>query len=313
MALNFGKVGVLMGGPSSEREISLKSGEAVYRALKDADIDVALLDIKTDRTQENTRFLRSHKLNCAFVALHGRFGEDGQIQSILEKLKIPYTGSGVAASKLAMDKAASRAIFKTYGLHVPKSLVIERSSYGKSWKSLHNLGVPLVIKPASHGSSIGLSVIRDQKYFDKALDEAFVFDRKVIAEKYIEGRELTVGILDNYALPVIEIIPKKPFFDFQAKYQPGMTSYIVPAKLDLKSANKVKQAALLAHLLLGCSGFSRADIILSTDNLPYILEINTIPGLTQTSLLPKAAKSVGIDFDQLCLRLVELAYEKKKV
>ncbi|MFH1354759.1 MAG: D-alanine--D-alanine ligase [Candidatus Omnitrophota bacterium] len=313
MALNFGKVGVLMGGPSSERKISLKSGKAVYCALKDANIDVALLDIKTDKIRENARLIRSHKLNCAFVALHGRFGEDGQIQSILENLKITYTGSGVAASKLAMDKAASRAIFKTYGLHVPKSLVIERSSYSKSRKSLHSLGMPLVIKPVSHGSSIGLSIVREGKDLDKALDQAFVFDRKVIAEEYIEGRELTVGILGDYALPAVEIIPKKLFFDFQAKYQPGMTSYIVPAKLDLNSARKIKQAALSAHLLLGCSGFSRTDIILSTDNLPYILEVNTIPGLTQTSLLPKAAKSVGIDFDQLCLRLVELAYEKKKV
>ncbi|MBU1090276.1 MAG: D-alanine--D-alanine ligase [Candidatus Omnitrophica bacterium] len=313
MALNFGKVGVLMGGASSEREISLKSGEAVYRALADSDIDVTSIDIKTDNIQDSTRLLRSAKLNCAFVALHGRFGEDGQVQSILEKLKIPYTGSGVASSKLAMDKIASRAIFKTYGLYVPQSLVIGRSSYSRSWKYLHNLGMPLVIKPATHGSSIGLSIIRNQKDLGKALEQAFVFDRKVIAEKYIAGRELTVGILSNFALPVIEIIPKKRFFDFQAKYQPGMTRYIVPAKLDLKLAKKVKEAALLSHLLLGCSGFSRVDIILSTDNLPYILEVNTIPGLTEISLLPKAAKSVGIEFNQLCLRLIELAYEKKKV
>ncbi|MDD4980409.1 MAG: D-alanine--D-alanine ligase [Candidatus Omnitrophica bacterium] len=309
----FGRIGVLMGGPSTEREISLKSGQAVCDSLSKLGFKVAAIDIKTDNIKKNTRLIKSYRIGLAFVALHGRFGEDGQIQELLDSLKIPYTGSGAMASCLAMDKITSRKIFEAHGLYVPRYKVEDRFSYNRNWK-MHNmaLSLPLVVKPATHGSSIGLSIIDTKSQLDKAVGEAFSFDEKVIIEEYIEGRELTVGILEEKALPVIEIVPKKRFFDYQAKYQAGMTEYIIPAKLQNALSKKIQEAALCAHKLLGCFGCSRVDMILSEDNMPFILEINTIPGLTQTSLLPKAARIVGIDFPHLCLKLIKLAYEKAK-
>jgi D-alanine--D-alanine ligase len=306
-----GKIGVLMGGPSTEREISFKSGKAVYLALEQLGFKVDAIDIKTDSIKENMRLIKSHKIDCAFLALHGRFGEDGSIQEILESLKIPYTGSGVLASRLAMDKVASRQIFEVHGLRVPRYKVLNKTSFATKHKIYDNLGFPLVIKPAAHGSSIGLSIIGKAKELSKAIALAFTFDEKIIIEEYVRGRELTVGILDERALPVIEIIPKKIFFDYEAKYQPGLTDYVVPAKLKEGVARKVRGVALSAHRLLGCFGCSRVDIILDKDNLPYILEVNTIPGLTSTSLLPKAAGAIGIPFGELCLKLVKLAYEPR--
>lgn len=308
----FGKVGVLMGGPSTEREISLKSGKAVYEALKQLGLKVDTIDIKTESIEENINLIKSYKIDCAFIALHGRFGEDGQIQRILDTLKIPYTCSGVQASKLAMDKVASLGIFETNGLKVPRYRVLEIASYNPNWKIYNDLGFPLVIKPATHGSSIGLSIVDDSKDLDKAVDLAFSFDPRVIVQEYIAGREITVGILDEKALPVIEIIPKKRFFDFEAKYQVGMTDYIVPAQIEEAITKKAQEIAFSAHRLLGCSGCSRVDMILNKHNEVFVLEINTIPGLTSMSLLPKAAKIAGIEFDDLCLKLIRLAYEKKQ-
>lgn len=312
-ANRFARIGVLMGGPSSEREISLKSGKAVLEALKDARLDAVAIDINSDDIKENISLIKSFNIDCAFIALHGRFGEDGTIQGILEDLKLPYTGSGVSASRLAMDKIASRKIFEQNGLKVPRYSEINKTSYLSSQFSAlsSQLGFPLVIKPATQGSSVGLSIIESENELNNAITLAFTFDQKAIIEEYIRGRELTVGILEGKALPVIEIIPKKMFFDFEAKYKPGLTDYIVPAPLDEGITKKTMDAALSAHKALGCSGFSRADIILGEDNQVYVLEINTIPGLTSTSLLPKAAKKAGIEFGDLCLKLIELAYEKK--
>ncbi len=306
----IGKVGILMGGPSSEREISLKSGQAVYVSLKNKGLDVVPIDIKTAGVKDNIRLLAKHKLGCAFLALHGYFGEDGQIQAILDSLKIPYTGSPVTASKLAMDKIASRHIFKVYGLDVPRYKALDKFSYNRNWNAWLGLQLPLVIKPASGGSSIGLSMVDRKEDIGKAVRLAFKFDKKVLAEEHIKGRELTVGILDDSALPVIEIIPKKRFFDFQAKYQVGMAEYKVPAELDKDAAYKVQRVVLAAHRLLGCFGCSRVDIILDRQNRPFILEVNTIPGLTETSLLPKAARNAGLSFGRLCVKLIEGAYKK---
>jgi len=310
---DFGRVGVLMGGPSSEREISLKSGKAVLCALKDSGIDALGIDIITDNKEENIRLLRSYNLDCAFIALHGRFGEDGAVQEILEQADLPYTGSGVKASRLAMDKIGALRIFRAGKLYVPRSHFLERPAYNKNNDFKNDLGFPLVIKPANHGSSIGLSIIELEREIPAAIQLAFQFDERIVVEEYISGRELTVGVLDEKPLPVIEIVPKHKFFDFEAKYQAGLTDYIIPAPLKKEIAENVQQAALQAHKLLGCFGCSRTDIILSKDNLPFVLETNTIPGMTATSLLPKAAKILGIDFNQLCLKLLELAYEKAKV
>lgn len=309
----FGKIGVLMGGPSTEREISLKSGKAVHEALKENGFDAVGIDIINGKKQDNIRLIKSRKISCAFLALHGRFGEDGQIQRILETLKIPYTGSGVRASKLAMDKVSSRRIFEAAGLNVPGYKVINKSTYRqkKGEMILNGLDLPLVIKPAAGGSSIGLSIIEKEVDLESALKSAFAFDDRVIVEEYIAGRELTVGILEDCALPVIEIVPKKKFFDFEAKYTCGLTEYIVPAEIEERLARKIKRIALTCHRLLGCLGFSRVDIILDKDNRVFVLEVNTIPGLTNTSLLPKAARIVGIEFNELCLKLTQSAYEKK--
>ena len=310
---DFGRVGVLMGGPSSEREISLKSGKAVFSELKAAGVEVVAIDIITEDPQENINLLKKYNLDCAFIALHGRFGEDGAIQSILAGMHLPFTASGVKASKLAMDKIGSLEIFAQGGLCVPKSQFLEKSAYQKEKKFINQLGFPLVVKPANHGSSIGLTLVENQGQLPEAIDLAFKFDDHIIIQEYISGRELTVGILGETALPVIEIIPHNKFFDFAAKYQDNLTQYIIPAVLDQGVALKIQQAAQNAHKLLGCYGCCRADFILTKDGCPYILEVNTIPGMTSTSLLPKAAKIVGIDFRQLCFKLLELAYEKTKI
>ncbi|MDD3087405.1 MAG: D-alanine--D-alanine ligase [Candidatus Omnitrophica bacterium] len=305
----FGRIGVLMGGPSSERKISLKSGKAVLRALREAGVDAVPVVINSEGFRGNASLLKAKGIDCAFIALHGRFGEDGGIQKILNKLKIPYTGSGVNASRLAMDKVASRNIFKKHGLYIPTFKVIKKD---KKNHDFHKLKFPLVIKPALTGSSIGISIVDNYKSLLTAVKLAFKFDDRVIIEEYIKGRELTVGMFADKPLPVIEIIPKHNFFDYQAKYKYGLTDYIVPAKISYNTAIKVKRAASLAHKLLGCFGCSRVDIILDCKGRPFILEVNAIPGLTATSLLPKAAKEAGVDFVNLCTSLINLAYEKAK-
>ncbi|MBM3255597.1 MAG: D-alanine--D-alanine ligase [Candidatus Omnitrophica bacterium] len=311
--LNLGRIGVLMGGPSMEREISLKSGHAVYEALVGMGVEAILIDIKTDGVEENIELLKSHKISCAFLALHGSFGEDGQIQEILENIKIPYTGSAARASRLAMDKVASRKIFSAAGLSVPDYEVLERDSFGPGWEYRSNLGLPLVVKPASNGSSIGLSIVDKKEEIKKAVQLALGFDERAILERYIPSRELTVGIVEEEALAVIEIIPKKRFFDYEAKYQIGMTEYVVPAELEEGISKKVQGVALKAHNLLGCFGCSRVDILLDERGIPFVLELNSIPGFTPTSLLPKSARVAGIDFVQLCLKLIQLAYERTQV
>lgn len=307
----FGRIGVVMGGDSCEREISLNSGKAVYEALKESGVDVAAIDIKSGNADGNISLIKSYEIDCAFLAVHGGFGEDGGLQKLLEIIKIPYTGSKAEASRLAMDKTASRLVFESKNLKVPRYKTIDKASYNKNNKFNNSLGTPLVIKPAAQGSSLGLSIIDREEDLEKAVELAFAFDKKIVIEEYIEGREVTVGILGAYPLPVIEIIPKKRFFDYEAKYQSGATDYIVPAKLEKIIAERITNAALSAHEFLGCSGCSRVDIILNKEDLPVILEVNTIPGFTQTSLLPKAAKAAGIGFSELCLRLIKLVYEKE--
>jgi D-alanine-D-alanine ligase len=311
---DFGRIGVLMGGPSSEREISLHSGQAVFDAFREAGLDAVSIQIETEDKEENIELIRSYNIDCAFVALHGRFGEDGQIQDILEAINIPYTGSGVRASRLAMDKVLSNQIFESAGLCIPRYQVLEKGSYkGIRNFEIDSFGLPLVVKPATHGSSIGLSIVEKLHQLANALDSAFSFDERVIIQEYIGGRELTVGILEDRALPVIEVVPKRKFFDYAAKYTSGLTEYIVPAKLDEGQTGIAQEAAVTAHRLLGCFGCSRVDMILSEDKKIFVLEINTIPGFTNTSLLPKAARVVGIEFLKLCLLLIKLAYEKTKV
>ena len=308
---NFGRIGVLMGGPSSEREISLRSGTAVYEALRTLDSDVVRLDIIDNDIEIVRAQIKKAGIKVAFIALHGRFGEDGIIQKLLEEMSIPYTGSGIFASRLALNKIAARDIFKKAGLLIPQAQILNMNN-----PLINNLKkLPVVVKPANSGSSIGLTIVEKEEGLRTALQEAFNHDTDVLIEEYIQGRECTVSILEERPLPVIEIIPKNKFFDYQAKYTKGMTEYIVPANLEKGVYKRVQEAGLTAHNALGCSGFSRVDIIIDRNNNLYVLELNTIPGMTQTSLLPKAAASEGINFSELCLKLLTLALipDKRKI
>ncbi|MEW5758210.1 MAG: D-alanine--D-alanine ligase [Candidatus Omnitrophota bacterium] len=297
------RICILMGGLSSEREISIKSGTAVYNALIKKYKNTFCLDIHTEDRNNIKKILQSEFISVAFIAMHGRFGEDGKIQSILEELSIPYTGSNVMASRLAMDKHRSKIIFKKHGIPIAPFEFL----YSSNIKDFHFEKFnkfPYIVKPARGGSSIGSSIIRDKGQFNKAFEEAFKYDTKIIIEKYIEGRELTVGILQDNPLDIIEIAPRDKFFDFNAKYKDSSTQYIIPAKIPSGVVNNVKELALASHMALGCKSFSRVDIMIDKYYNPFILEVNTIPGLTNHSLLPKAAKEKGIDFDELCVRLL---------
>lgn len=304
MRKRIGKIAVLAGGPSSEKKISIKSGRAVYNALKFEGCDVKWLELGTG---DIAKILRGISFDIAFIALHGRFGEDGTIQKILEGMSIPYTGSGATASRLALDKIASRRIFKKCGMPVPEYKVFDRRSAKPPEKFLR----ALVIKPQSEGSSIGLSLAKDKREFNKACQRAFKYGDKIIVEKFIKAREITVGILDNRPLPVVEVIPKRIFYDFHAKYKDRKTEYKVPASLPSRLYKKAQALGLAAHKALYCCDFSRVDMLLAEDDNIYVLEVNSIPGLTERSLLPKAASAVGINFGKLCLRLLQLAIKNR--
>jgi len=251
-----------------------------------------------------------------FLYIHiRRFGEDGAIQGILGILGIPYTGSGELASRLSMDKINSRKVLEIYGLSVPRYRVLDKFSYHPGRLGYHKLNFPLVVKPAACGSSIGLSIADNPAGFEQAVEEAFAFGEQIIAEEYIAGREVTVGILDDKPLPVIQVVPKRRYYDEVAKYTAGMTEYLCPAPITEDEAKLAQDAAVRAHSAIGCRSFSRVDMILSDrGKVPaggrvVILEVNTIPGMTQLSLLPKAAKVADIDFPELCEKMLESAFK----
>jgi len=293
------RIGVLMGGPSAERDVSLRSGKAITEALLSKGYNAVPMEVWLPTRDE----LKSAGLDVAFIALHGTFGEDGQIQAILEETKIPYTGSKVRASQLGMDKVASRKLFKKAKLNVPEYHVIENGTRPRI-----KFITPIVVKPAAQGSSVGVSIIDNIEELDAAVREAFRFGEEVLLEEFISGKELTVGILDDRPLPVIQVVPKRRYYDEVAKYTAGMTEYLCPAPITEGEAGLAQDAAVRAHNAIGCRSFSRVDMILS-DGRIVILEVNTIPGMTQLSLLPKAAKASGIDFPELCERMLESAFK----
>ncbi|MBU4590015.1 MAG: D-alanine--D-alanine ligase [Candidatus Omnitrophica bacterium] len=319
------RVGVLMGGPSTERDISIKSGKAVRAALLNKGIDAVPVELEkapnyslrsgTGQARDMNGYkelaekkIRFFNINAAFIALHGSFGEDGQVQEILEKMKIPYTGSKVSASKLGMDKASSKIQFESNNIPVPRYKVMHKPELDKVPEArvyFKELGTPLVIKPCCEGSSIGLSIIDREDDFQEALLTAFRYSDRVIIEEYAKGREITVGILEDKALPIVEIVPKKRFFDFEAKYQKGLTEYIVPAGIEKAKYLECQNTGLAAHKALAARFFSRVDMILLDSGAPVVLEVNTVPGLTEISLLPKAAQAAGIDFEKLILKIME--------
>lgn len=309
----FGHIGVLMGGYSSEREISLRSGLAVYEALKRQGFSVSPLDIADKEEEKIAAFVSASRLDMAFIALHGHLGEDGTIQTILDRLHIPYTGSGPQASRLALNKALAQDIFQKNHIPVPPYVTLSCQEMSRHKSLMDEISFfPVVVKPAQEGSSIGVTLVAGAQTLEEAMRQAWQYGDRILIERYIQGKELTVGIVGQEALPVIEIRPRRPFFDFTAKYSSGLTDYIVPAPLTGEVSRALQKTALRAHRILGCEDLSRVDFMLAEDNTPYVLEVNTIPGFTATSLLPKAAKASGIDFDRLCVRLLELAYGKKK-
>ena len=308
----FGTIGVLMGGYSSEREVSLRSGQAVADALSQEGYRVIALDIITDDLAKIIQQIQSSPLDIAFIALHGRLGEDGVIQGVLEKLEIPYTGSGVRASQMAFNKILTQKALKAAGLPVPANYCI---TDGKTvdFKTVWNYikSTPLVIKPACEGSSLGVHIVRHPSEWEPAFKNALSYGPQIIVEQFIRGREFTAGIFDREALPVVEIVPKSNFFSFTAKYQKGATQYICPAQIPDDLTRKIKELSLSAVEALGCEGFARVDVRVDDNQQPFILEVNTIPGFTGTSLFPKAAHEAGYSFVQVCEKLLSLAYDKK--
>jgi D-alanine-D-alanine ligase len=252
------------------------------------------------------RAIAGREVDVVFIALHGAFGEDGTIQQVCESLHVAYTGSDASASRLGMDKIASRQRFLDAGLEVPRSRVVEASRAGSS--APKGLRFPLMVSPSAQGSSIGVSLVRRSSDLAAAVREAARHGAQVLVEEFIPGRELTVSVLGDDVLPVVEVIPKRAFFDFTAKYTAGMTEYRVPAFLSPEVAHRAQEAGRRAHEALSCRHFSRTDLILSEAQIPVILEVNTIPGLTPTSLLPKAAACVGISYGELCEQLVMMAW-----
>jgi D-alanine-D-alanine ligase len=305
------RLALIAGGKSSEREVSLKSGAQVYEALDKKKYDIRRYDPLSDLE----KLVREAKdLDVALIIMHGRGGEDGSMQGLLDLLGIPYQGSGVMASAVAMNKELSKALYQFAGMQVPRALAFNREKPLSPAEIEAKLGLPVVIKPATEGSSIGITLARDLAELTQGLATAFKYDSRVLVEEFIKGIEVTGGILGNSqltALPLVEIIPdeKYVFFDYEAKYQAGASHEICPARLDPEITARAQQCALAAHQALGCRGYSRTDMMVREGNI-YVLETNTIPGMTATSLFPQAAKAAGLEFSALLDTLVRLALEK---
>jgi len=301
------KIGVLMGGLSSERKVSLASGNAILGALKDKGYDAVAVDVGRDVGDQ----LRRSGVEVAFNGLHGKFGEDGAIQGLLEIMGIPYTGSGILASAMGMNKIISKTVFKAYGLHVGPFMVVSVGDKEPLMTAQMELGFPLVVKPSSEGSSVGVSVVNMGDELAPAVKLAFSYDREILIEKYIRGMEVQVGVLGERALGAIEIVPKDVFYSYKAKYEQGMSAHFFPARVPEAVYKRTLDAGLAAHRALGCRGYSRVDFIIDSAGDPYILEVNTLPGMTDTSLLPDIARGVGLSFSDLVEEILRLALEKQ--
>ncbi|HYL90366.1 MAG TPA: D-alanine--D-alanine ligase [Burkholderiales bacterium] len=297
--MNFGKVAVLLGGKSAEREVSLKSGGMVLKALRAKGVDAHPFDPK----EKDFATLEKERFERVFIALHGRFGEDGTVQGILEWLGIPYTGSGVLASALAMDKLRTKRIWAAEGLPTAPHVVLTAQSNLKA--ASRKLGLPIFVKPAREGSSVGMTKVKRAGDLDEAFTLAVNYDPVVIAEKFIDGPELTVAILGEDVLPVIRIETPREFYDYEAKYIANDTRYLIPCGLAKAKEKQVQALCLKAFQALGCRGWGRVDLMLDKRGKPYLLEINTAPGMTDHSLVPMAARAVGISYEDLCVKILE--------
>lgn len=278
------------------------------RQVADALLNLGYRVEETDTDPDSLVGLLRDPPDCVFVALHGRWGEDGTAQGFLELAGIPYTGSGVLASALAISKTRSKRMFDSIGIPTPPWTAMGASE--GTAPALERVGLPMVVKPAEEGSAIGISIVREEGALDEALEAAFALSDEVLVERFVEGVELTVAVLGNdpaEALPVIEIVPKNEWYDFEAKYTPGMSEHVVPARIPQECLKKAEEYGVRAHLALGCRDMSRVDMIMTADGSMHVLEVNTVPGLTPTSLFPDAAGAAGISFDELCDRLVRMA------
>ena len=301
------KIGVIAGGISSERKISLLTGKNIFNSLLKSGYNTVLIDPKDN-------FLaRLKEINLAFLALHGKYGEDGTVQGLLEFAKIPYTGSGILGSAIAINKILSKKILRYENIITPDYIAADFKNKPclSELKKLLNkkLAYPVIVKPNTEGSTIGINIVNDDTQLEYAVSDALKYDSKILIEKYIKGRELTVSIIGNepVALPIIEIKPKSGFYDYEAKYVKGMTEYIVPAKLDKGITRYISETAVKCHKVLECRSISRVDFILDNHNNAYVFELNTMPGMTATSLVPKAAEAEGINFDHLVEIILDLA------
>ncbi len=301
------RIGVIAGGISSEREISLLTGKNIYESLVRSGYNATLLDFKDD-------FLsKIKKIDLAFLALHGRYGEDGTIQGLLECLKIPYTGSGVLGSAIAINKILSKEIIRNKNILTPDYIAIDfngkQDLYNIAELVNKKLSFPVIVKPNREGSTIGINIVEEYGKLEHSIKDALKYDKKILIEKYIKGRELTVSIIgkEPVALPIIEIKPKSGFYDYNAKYNYHSTEYIVPAELEEEIYMKISKTAIECHKALYCSSISRVDFILDNFNNAYFFELNTMPGMTATSLVPKAARAIGISFDHLVEIILDLA------
>jgi len=294
------KIAVLMGGPGSERDVSLATGRGVSKALRSLGAEVVDVDVRDEN------FELSHDVDLAFLTIHGTFGEDGQLQQILEDRGVAYTGDGIEESRIAFDKILSKERFRENNVTTAYWQVVKSGQRP-------TIPLPIVVKPPRQGSTVGVVIVKNARELDSAVAEAAKYDGELLIEKFVPGRELTVGILGDQALPILEIIPKGGFYDFTNKYPflnpqaGGGAEHVCPAKIDNDKTKEIQDLALKAYRALGLQVYSRVDVILSENNEPFVLEINTIPGMTEASLLPEAAAAAGISYVDLCTRIIELS------
>jgi D-alanine-D-alanine ligase len=297
------KIAVLMGGPGSERDVSLATGRGVSKALRSLGAEVVDVDVRDEK------FALPKDVDLAFITIHGTFGEDGQLQEILEERRVPYTGEGVEGSRAAFDKILSKEKFREHNVLTPQWEVVE---VGRR----PTIPVPLVVKAPRQGSTVGVVIVKDASELDAAMAEAGKYDRKLLIEKFVPARELTIGVLGDQALPILEIIPKGGFYDFNNKYPflnpqaGGGAEHVCPAKIDPAKTKQIQEQALRAFRALGLVVYGRVDVLLSDSGDPFVLEVNTIPGMTEASLLPESAAAAGIGYVDLCARIIALSHAR---
>lgn len=303
------RIGVIMGGESAEREVSLASGRGIADELARLGYTVIEIDAGRDLAARAA----DAEIDLAFIALHGGAGENGAVQGLFEVMGMPYTGSGILASAAAMDKATSKILFSRAGLRVPGHAVVEKERAEAFSAGGIGFNFPLVVKPAAEGSSIGVRIVDSETELQSALAEAFRYGRRALVEEYVKGKEIQIGVLGGRAIGGVEVRPKKAFYDYECKYTRGMTEYILPPDIPDDMLERLKDAALLAHRSLGCSVYSRVDFLVDESGNEYVLEVNTLPGMTPTSLMPKIAALAGMSFGMLLEEIIGASIEERKL